>query len=129
MKAAQKRIGRNRAHLEHLPELLRPRFGQLQVPNEVKGAILARRHPPLLRRPALGLADLVHHRLPSPNFHHRISRRQIGPRHLQADDGFTVGLVLGEEQALGFDLIAGAKARLFFGSGVLDEKAPALSPE
>jgi hypothetical protein len=48
---------------------------------------------------------------------------------LQADDRFAVRFVPCREKTLRFFLIARAKARLFFGGGILDEIASAFSPE
>ena len=100
---------------------------QFQMTDEIEGAIFARDHPSSFGWPLFGIANVIHYRCPSSIFHHRISRRQIGPRHLQAGDGFTMGLVLGEEQTLGLGLVTSTKARLLLGGDVLDEVAPALS--
>lgn len=119
----------NGPHIKDLPELLRPRFSQFHVPDEIEGAILASRRPPLFRRSTLRLPHCFHHGLPGALNHHRIGGGQVSPRHLQANERLLMGFVPGGEQPSGFFGVAGAQADLLPGGDVFDEKASALSSE
>ena len=108
---AQDVVGRDRARLQRLQEVFRPRLQDRQGAERIERVFLQRTYIPFacaLLHPLLGFDQFVHDGLPGPRHDVGIAGGKIGAGDLQVDRGLTVGLILGVQQAHCFDPVCGA---------------------
>src|SRR6266511_1339686 len=89
-----------------------PRLEDWKGPKRIERVLLERTHVTFARAPLLGLDHFVHDDLPGARHDVWIAGGQIGAGDLQIDGWLTVGLVLGVQQAQGFDAVGGAQTFL-----------------
>jgi len=87
--------------------------------------LLERAHVPFTCASLFGFDHFVHDDLPGPGHDVGITGGKIGAGDLQVDRGLTVGLILGVQQAQGFDAVGGAQTFLLARHTVVDVETTA----
>ena len=106
--------------------MLRARFQDGQLPDEVERLVLHCPFPPVLGRAFFEFGRLVHDELPGAGGNLRIGRRQISTGDLQIDGRKFTGLVLGVQKPRGLRPVIGMQTLLFARQFIMDVIPPAF---
>jgi len=127
--APEIKVARHLSLLQHLQEMIGPRFNQGQLPKAVEVVIMNGALPPQSVSPAFESDQGFHHLLPGAGDQSGIGSVQVGAGDLEIDGGRwgVAGLVPGIDKPLRFPFVRGAQCSLFAGVVVLPVVIAALA--